>query len=139
MHFSDTKSGKPRNVPLNGEGLTFFREVLAGKTGEDCVFTKTVGDEWGKNHHVRRLKLACKASKVKPAISFHELRHTYASHLAQADVPLLTISKLLGHADIRTTARHYAHLTDKTLRDAVALLPDFAGTTEEPKVVSIAA
>jgi integrase len=39
---------------------------------------------------------------------------------------LLTISKLLGHADTRVTSRHYAHLCNKTLPDAVnQLLPDF--------------
>jgi len=37
-------------------------------------------------------------------IAFHELRHTYASHLAQAGVDLLTISKLLGHSDTRPNA-----------------------------------
>jgi integrase len=62
-----------------------------------------------------------------PAISFHELRHTYASHLAQAGVDLLTISKLLGHADTRVTSRHYAHLADKTLAEAVTKLPSFGG------------
>ena len=36
---------------------------------------------------------------MRPAVGFHELRHTYASLLAQAGVDLLTISKLLGHAD----------------------------------------
>jgi site-specific recombinase XerD len=46
--------------------------------------------------------------------------------LAQAGADLLTISKLLGHADTRVTARHYAHLCDKTLANAVnALLPSF--------------
>jgi len=60
-------------------------------------------------------------------VSFHELRHTYASHLAQAGVDLLTISKLLGHADTRMTSTHYAHLADKTLAAAVTRLPSFVG------------
>jgi integrase len=63
---------------------------------------------------------------VRPAISFHELRHTFASHLAQAGVDLLAISKLLGHADTRITARHYAHLADKTLTAAVTRMPNFS-------------
>lgn len=64
-------------------------------------------------------------AKIKPAVAFHELRHTYASHLAQAAVDLLTISKLLGHADTRITAKHYAHRADKTLAAAVTKLPSF--------------
>jgi integrase len=73
--------------------------------------------------------VACAAAKIEPEVRFHELRHTYASHLAQAGVDLLTISKLLGHADTRITSRHYAHLSDKTFTDAVAKLPSFGATT----------
>jgi integrase len=74
---------------------------------------------------------------VRPAIAFHELRHTYASHLAQAGVDLLTISKLLGHADTRITSRHYAHLADRTLAQAVTKLPSFESAAgEDIKIVS---
>ena len=103
---------------------------MTGKTGDELVLTREDGRPWGHNHHVRALQEACKVAKVKPAVSFHELRHTYASHLAQAGVDLLTISKLLGHADTRITAKHYAHLADKTLALAVTKLPNFtAGRT----------
>ena len=57
--------------------------------------------------------------------AFHKLRHTYASHLAQAGVDLPTISKLLGHSDTRIASKHYAHLADKTLAAAVTKLPSF--------------
>jgi site-specific recombinase XerD len=119
------KSGRSRHVPLNPEGTAFFRELMIGRTGDALVFSHADGAAWGKNHHVRPLRDACKAAKIKPAIAFHELRHTYASHLAQAGVDLLTISKLLGHSDTRITSKHYAHLTDKTLADAVTKLPSF--------------
>lgn len=129
LYISESKSGRPRHIPLNPEGVALFRDALTGKTGEQLVFTKAKGEPWGKNHHVRPLLEACKVAKIKPAISFHELRHTYASHLAQAGVDLLTISKLLGHADTRITSRHYAHLADKTLADAVTKLPSFEATS----------
>ena len=100
------------------------------------MFTRADGDPWGKNHHVRPLRDACAQSKIEPAVSFHELRHTYASLLAQAGADLLTISKLLGHADTRITSRHYAHLCDNTLKTAVAKLPSF-GHQPETKVQAI--
>lgn len=127
VYVARSKSGKPRHIPLNPEGAEHYRELIAGKTGEELVFTKSDSSAWGKNHHVRLLKEACSRAKVRPAIAFHELRHTYASHLAQAGVDLLTISKLLGHADTRITAKHYAHLADRTLAAAVANLPSFGG------------
>lgn len=103
---------------------------------KDHVFLRVDGHPWGKNHHVRLLKAACTQAKIEPEIGFHELRHTYASTLAQMGVDQLTISKLLGHADTRITSRHYAHLCDNTLKAAVAKLPSF-GHKPENKVQAI--
>ena len=125
IYIAASKSDRPRHVPLNREGVALFRELLAGKTGDLLLFTHADGRAWGKNHHARPLLQACWIAKIKPAIAFHELRHTYASHLAQAGVDLLTISKLLGHADTRVTSKHYAHLADRTLAAAVTKLPSF--------------
>ncbi|MCC6301917.1 MAG: tyrosine-type recombinase/integrase [Gammaproteobacteria bacterium] len=75
--------------------------------------------------------------KSEAGIGFHELRHRYPSLLAQAGADLLTISKLLGHADTRITSRHYAHLCDKTLSNTVkSLLPGF-GHKPTKKVVQL--
>ena len=137
VYVAQSKSDRPRHIPLNPEGLALFKGLVTGKTGDNLLFTRADGREWAKNYHVRPLLKACEVAKIKPALSFHELRHTYASHLAQAGVDLLTISKLLGHADTRITSKHYAHLADKTLAAAVTKLPSFQFTerpiTEVPK------
>lgn len=137
VYVGDSKSGRPRHIPLNSEGVALFRTQLAGKTAESFVFARDDGSPWGKNHHVRPLRAACEVAKIRPSVAFHELRHTYASHLAQAGVDLLTIAKLLGHADTRITAKHYAHLADKTLAAAVTKLPAF-GVTRAGSVRSMA-
>ncbi|MFO1324180.1 MAG: tyrosine-type recombinase/integrase [Burkholderiales bacterium] len=126
VYVAETKSDRPRHIPLNAEGGALFSAQTTGKTGDALVFVRADGGRWGHNHHVRALNEACRVAKIRPAVTFHELRHTYASHLAQAGIDLLTISKLLGHADTRITARHYAHLADKTLAAAVTYLPSFA-------------
>jgi site-specific recombinase XerD len=46
-----------------------------------------------------------------------ELRHTFASWLVNADVPLYQVSALLGHSDISVTQR-YSHLSRDPLRQA---------------------
>jgi integrase len=130
----DAKSGRGRHVPLNDEAQSFFGELLAGRRASEPLFQRPDGRIWGKNHHVRLLHAACAKAKIDPAISFHELRHTFASNLAQAGVDLLTISKLLGHADTRITSRHYAHLCDESLRHAVCKLP-VIGSAGQRRVV----
>lgn len=137
IYIREAKSGRGRHIPLSGEGFDFFRAVNTGRTGEQKIFRKENGSEWGRNHHVRLLEAACKNSRIEPMIGFHELRHTYASLLAQAGTDLLTISKLLGHSDTRITSRHYAHLCDKGLAKAVEEnLPSF-GYKPESKIKAI--
>lgn len=138
IYIARSKSGRPRHVPLNPEGIALFRELITGKSSDALLFTKSDGTKWGKNHQVRPLENACKIAKISPQLAFHELRHTYASYLAQAGVDLLTISKLLGHSDTRMTSKYYAHLIDKTLANAVTKLPSFGGPVPKMNVRAIA-
>lgn len=52
-------------------------------------------------------------------LQLYTLRHNFASQLVMAGVDLLTVSKLMAHADIQTTIAHYAHLAPDHKRDAV--------------------
>jgi integrase len=47
---------------------------------------------------------------LPPTVRIHDLRHTHAAHLISANVPLLAVSKRLGHASIQITADIYGHL-----------------------------
>jgi integrase len=60
---------------------------------------------------------------------FHDLRHTFASHLAMRGVPLETIGTLLGHKDPKMTKR-YAHLSPASLKAAVTTLQDLGQGTK---------
>ena len=57
------------------------------------------------------------ATRYRPTVRTHDLRHNYASYLASNDMPLHTVGKLLGHTQVSTTMR-YAHLQNKALRAA---------------------
>lgn len=54
-------------------------------------------------------------------LRFHDLRHTFATRMANAGVDIFTLAELLGHSDIRITKR-YAHGTEETKRRAVEKL-----------------
>lgn len=60
-------------------------------------------------------------AKVGIECRWHDLRHTCASWLVQAGVPLYTVSQILGHSSIAVTQR-YAHLNPANLMDAVLKL-----------------
>lgn len=102
--LQDTKSGSPRNVPIIRKARFAFRRLPFRV------------DEAGLSRSVQ------KASGGK--VRFHDLRHTTASLLINAGVPLYTVGAILGHKSVQTTAR-YAHLQTKTLSDAMEKLhPD---------------
>jgi integrase len=65
---------------------------------------------------------------------FHDLRHTFASHLAMRGIPLETIGALLGHKDPKMTKR-YAHLSPASLKAAVTTLQDLRQGTKREHTV----
>jgi integrase len=132
-----SKSGKARHVVLTDEGRDFLAATVAGRTGADLIFARPDGKPWGKSHQQRRLALACKRAHIKPAISFHVLRHTHGSTLAMCGVPLPVIARQLGHADTRMTERHYAHLAPSYVADAIRAGFPTLGITERGKVATL--
>jgi len=63
-------------------------------------------------------------AKIKKNITWHSGRHTHACMLLNNDVDLYTVSKLLGHREIKTT-QIYAKLIDKKKDEAIDKLPNF--------------
>jgi integrase len=114
-----SKSGKSRHIYLTDEGRAFFEQAVVARPGANIIFTRADGTGWGKSHQFRPLRDACAAARIDPAISFHILRHTYASRLALAGTPMPVIAAQLGHEGTRMTERHYAHLTPNYVADVV--------------------
>ena len=114
-----SKSGKPRHVVLTDEGQRFFAHATAGKEGTALIFTHLDGRPWGKSHQHWHLAQACKVAKIKPAVRFHDLRHTHGSALAMKGVPMGVIAAQLGHADTRMTEKHYAHLSPSYVAETI--------------------
>lgn len=111
--LGETKSHKGRYVYLNDEGTTFFAKLSAGRHGAEPMFLRADSQPWGRSHQKRRMEAASEKAEIDPPATFHELRHTYASHYLMSGGDLPGLSQQLGHADTRMTLRHYAHLADR--------------------------
>ncbi len=119
------KSNRERHIPLSNELHGMFAQKKQ-RTG--FVFTTKKSQGFTKHWLNQKIADACKRAGMRE-ITCHTLRHTFASHLAIAGVPLRAIQELLGHRDIQTTMR-YAHLAPHSLRDAVSLLDTSEVTSE---------
>jgi len=119
LAIQQSKSGKPRHVVLTEEGAAFFRAQTAGRNGHELMFRHDDGGAWQKSEQARPMAEACMNGKIKPAISFHILRHTWASLAVMAGVPLLVVAKNLGHSDTRMVEKHYGHLAPSFITDAI--------------------
>jgi integrase len=109
-----TKAGKLHRIPLSAPAQQLLLEMRGQATGE-MLFPGRRGERqttlktfW---HGI------CRTAEL-PGLRLHDLRHTFASHLASGGQSLLVIGQLLGHADISTTQR-YSHLFDDVQRRAV--------------------
>jgi integrase len=132
-----SKVGKPRHVVLTDEGQKLFSVLTAGVLAGEPIFKREGGGTWGKSHQLRPMLNACKRAKIKPAVSFHVLRHTYGSKLAMRGVPMGVIAQQLGHADTRMTEKHYAHLAPSYVADMIRAHFPPLGIFDESSVIPL--
>ena len=118
---TDQKSGIPGSIPLNQGALAVLRrrqDYRRQKCPDNPWVFCTTGQQrlqWIKRTFARA------AARAKVKASPHSLRHTFASRLVQAGVPLRTVCDLCRHGDIRTTMI-YAHLAPHNAESAIAVL-----------------
>jgi integrase len=117
--YTKTKASE-RKVPLSRD-IASLLDLYAPKTA--CIvpggYTRnSVASTRGINAWLKRVLNALDL----PSLSFHALRHTFATRLLDSGVDMKTISELLGHTDVSTTANIYVHPDDKSKAAAVARL-----------------
>lgn len=109
------KGKKDRRVPLSKSVLQFLREYYKEYKPIYWLFE---GQLKGEKYHTRTAQLIFKQTykyaNLPSSISFHSLRHSYATHLLDNGTDIKYIQQLLGHNDIKTTLR-YLHVTNKDL------------------------
>ena len=124
-----SKSGKTRHVPLSGEALQIIRTMDMTSPWVFAGIRKPLQPMDSRAFLRRVYEPAMRKAGIQDA-SWHTLRHTTASRLVMASVPLPTVKDILGHRDIQTTLK-YAHLTPSHIQAAIekgSLANLFSGT-----------
>ena len=118
----ETKGGKPRTVPIVNKIRPIIEKYYAYalSTSNNLLFEGvkiTTADKiWAKAKK-------CLGLSDDKQLVIHSLRHTCATRLVQAGVPITVVKAWLGHANIQTTMR-YAHFAPNDLAEAAKLLGD---------------
>lgn len=113
IYVADSKTGDPREVPVNDE-LYGFLSSLKEKARDEYVLPRM-------RSPIRNFKTAFENAVKKSGVAkftFHDLRHTFASNLVMAGVDIATVQELLGHKSIVMTKR-YSHPTREHKKGAV--------------------
>lgn len=121
-----TKRKKARHIYLTDEGRRALNEWTADRDREHPVFLREDGKPWGSHDQHRPMLEARTAAGLDDQVTFHTLRHTYASMLVKAGVHLMIVAASLGHRDTRMVEKHYGHLAPSHAAAAIrANLPVF--------------
>ncbi len=134
--IKETKNGNPKTLPLNKIALDVLNQRSTVKSIKNgFVFFNCKGEKINSNVLRTAFYSVLKIVGIDD-FRLHDLRHSFATRLAQAGVDIYKISKLLGHKDIKMTQR-YAHHCPDSLRDGVEILEtDYNLTTMEKKEYS---
>lgn len=115
IEITRTKNGVPRVIPLSGRATAILTRL---GPGVGAVFRRE-----GRQISPSELEYFFKLAREKAGIQdlhFHDLRHTFATRLAQRGVELYAIQRLLGHKTIAMSAR-YSHHNVESLRKAMEI------------------
>jgi integrase len=131
------KGGKGRIVYLTPEGVALFKHLAVGRLGSEPLIRNNDGGRFGKSHQARPMREACLRAKIKPAVSFHQLRHSFASLLVKAGVPMRYVADALGHSNTAMTERFYAHLAPSHVADVIRKNAPTFGLGKKSNVTAI--
>ena len=117
-----TKTKKVRNVPLNNAAFEILTKRKLNCKEIGPVFTWN-GIEIKQDSLIHKFIKYRIKSGINPDLTFHSLRHTFASWLIQKGAPIYQVSKLLGHSNLATT-EIYSHLRREDLLNTANMLND---------------
>jgi site-specific recombinase XerD len=122
LHVRQGKGRKDRLVPLALRLLQELRAYWRLERPRRWLFPGQKPDQPLSGGNVQRMfRRVARRAALSKRCSMHTLRHSYATHLLEAGVDVLTLKALLGHTSLQTTA-HYLHVSTQRLQQTPSLL-----------------
>lgn len=104
IHIRQSKYKKDRIVPLSPYMAKGLKKYLTAENPHIWLFN---GKQPGSQYSIRGLSWVMrenlKKTDITKKVNLHTLRHTYATHLLEEGLNIVTLKELLGHAEISTT------------------------------------
>jgi site-specific recombinase XerD len=122
VHVHQGKGHKDRLVPLSTRLLSELRDYWRRYRPSRWLFPNASGQAPLCGGTIQRLfQRARRRAQIRKPASMHTLRHSFATHMLEAGVDILTVQRILGHQHVSTTMR-YLHLRSDRLRQLPSLL-----------------
>ena len=110
IKIRNSKGNKDRYVELSKTILIGLRKYVASNKPKEYLFNgKIKGQPLGHSAVQQSFRLAIKVANINKDACVHTLRHTYATHLLEDGIDIVTIKEALGHSNIETTMM-YLHV-----------------------------
>ena len=111
-----SKTGRGHRVDIGEYPIAALKRrrehtMKEGNRASEYIFCDTEGNPLRRNNVIRRSYKPLLEAAGLPYINFHALRHTCATALLESGEDIKAVSERLGHADVATTLRMYAHVT----------------------------
>ena len=110
----NAKNNETRVIPIN---QTLYQELLNLSESSDGEYVFTNGDDRPFGDIKKGFSATLKRTGIED-FHFHDLRHTFGSHLVMQGVDLKTVQQAMGHKDIKMTMR-YSHLSPEYVQEAI--------------------
>lgn len=108
------KTATPNYLPLSKQAMAWMPE-RGDAADDDKIFARLPKGQYLND----LIKVWTEKAKLSKHVTFHTSRHTFATMLLTLGADLYTVSKLLGHANVKTT-QIYAKIVDQKKDDAVS-------------------
>lgn len=116
INIKGAKGKKDRTVALSEGILLLIRKYYKEYKPKVWLFEGQYGGQYSDRSLQQIFQRAKKAARIIQPVTFHSLRHSYATHLHEAGTDIKLIQELLGHNDIKTTLR-YTHVSKRTIEN----------------------